>query len=69
MKILIVEDEQKTAALLKELIETHPNYSVMSICDSVETAVNYLQIHQSHLDIVFILCFAKNIFRKKESEL
>ncbi len=53
MKILIVEDEQKTAALLKELIETHPNYSVMSICDSVETAVNYLQIHQSPLDIEY----------------
>ena len=50
MKILIVEDEQKTAALLKELIETHPNYTVMSICDSVETAVNYLKTHQPYLE-------------------
>ncbi len=54
MKILIVEDEQKTAALLKELIETHPNYTVMSICDSVETAVNYLKTHQPYLDVVFM---------------
>ena len=54
MKILIVEDEQKTAALLKELIEMHPNYSVVGMCDSVESAVNFLQIHQPHLDVVFM---------------
>lgn len=54
MKILIVEDEQKTAVLLKELIELHPNYSVVGMCDSVEKAVNYLQIHQAYLDVVFM---------------
>ncbi len=54
MKILIVEDEPKTASLLKELIETHPNYTVVGICDSVETATHYLQIHQSYLDVVFM---------------
>jgi DNA-binding LytR/AlgR family response regulator len=54
MKILIVEDEQKTAALLKELIETHPNYTVAGICDSVESAVNFLKIHQPQLDVVFM---------------
>lgn len=54
MKILIVEDEQKTALLLKEFIEWHPTYSVVSICDSIETAVLYLRQHQQNLDVVFM---------------
>jgi two-component system, LytTR family, response regulator LytT len=54
MKILIVEDEQKTALMLKEFIEWHPNYNVVSICDSVETAVSYLRQHQQDLDVVFM---------------
>jgi two-component system, LytTR family, response regulator LytT len=54
MKILIVEDEQKTALLLKEFIEWHPNYNVVAICDSVETAVHYLRQHQQDLDVVFM---------------
>ena len=54
MKMLIVEDEHKTAQLLKELIELHANYIVMAICDSVEAAVHYLQLHQHHLDVVFM---------------
>jgi two-component system, LytTR family, response regulator LytT len=54
MKILIVEDEQKTALLLKEFIEWHANYNVVGICDSVESAVNYLRQHQQDLDVVFM---------------
>lgn len=54
MKILIVEDEYKTAQLLKELIELRANYTVETICDSVEAAVHYLQLHQHNLDIVFM---------------
>lgn len=54
MKILIVEDEHKTAQLLKELIESHADYSVVATCDSVEAAVHYLQLHQHHLDVVFM---------------
>lgn len=54
MKILIVEDEHKTAKLLKELIELHPNYSVVRICDSVEATVQYLQTHQDLLDAMFM---------------
>lgn len=54
MKILIVEDEHKTAKLLKELIELHPNYSVVATCDSVEATVQYLQIHQHNLDVMFM---------------
>ena len=54
MKILIVEDEPKTALLLKEFIEWHPTYSVVAICESIETAVNYLRQHQQDLDVVFM---------------
>jgi two-component system, LytTR family, response regulator LytT len=54
MKILIVEDEQKTALLLKEFIEWHPTYSVVAICDSVEGAAHYLRLHQQDLDVVFM---------------
>jgi two-component system, LytTR family, response regulator LytT len=54
MKILIVEDEQKTALMLKEFIEWHPTYSVVGICDSVESAVHYLRQHQQDLDVIFM---------------
>jgi two-component system, LytTR family, response regulator LytT len=54
MKILIVEDEQKTAELLKDLIELHPTYSVVGICDTIKAAVNYLRLHQPDLDVVFM---------------
>lgn len=54
MKILIVEDEHKTAKLLKDLIELHNNYKVVAICDSVEATVQYLQIHQHDLDVMFM---------------
>jgi two-component system, LytTR family, response regulator LytT len=54
MKILIIEDEQKTALMLKEFIEWHPTYSVVAICDSIETAVAYLRQHQQDLDVVFM---------------
>jgi DNA-binding LytR/AlgR family response regulator len=54
MKILIVEDEQKTALMLKEFIEWHANYTVVSICDSVETTVAYLRQYQQDLDVIFM---------------
>jgi two-component system, LytTR family, response regulator LytT len=53
-KILIVEDEQKTALMLKEFIEWHANYSVAAICDSIETTVAYLRQHQQDLDVIFM---------------
>lgn len=54
MKILIIEDEQKTALMLKDFIEWHQNYKVMAICDSVEASVGYLRQHQNDLDVVFM---------------
>lgn len=54
MKVLVVEDEQRTALMLKEFIEWHPNYQVMSICDSIEMTVSYLREHQQDLDVIFM---------------
>ncbi len=54
MKVLIVEDERKTAELLKELVEVYPNYTVVGICDSIEATINYLGLHQQNLDILFM---------------
>jgi two-component system, LytTR family, response regulator LytT len=54
MKILIVEDEQRTAFMLKEFIEWHPTYNVVSICDSIEATVSYLRQNQQDLDVVFM---------------
>ncbi len=54
MRILIIEDEQKTALLLKEFIEWHQSYRVTAICDSVESSVDYLRQHQQELDVIFM---------------
>ncbi|UZR98890.1 LytR/AlgR family response regulator transcription factor [Chondrinema litorale] len=54
MNVLIVEDEKKTAELLKELIEDQPDYLVVNICDSVESTVAYLKKHQQKLDLIFL---------------
>jgi two-component system, LytTR family, response regulator LytT len=54
MKILIIEDEQKTAQMLKRFIEWHQNYQVVAICDSVESSVKYLREHQQDIDVIFM---------------
>lgn len=52
--ILIVEDERKTAELLREMIEKQSAYLVVHSCDSIEAAVTYLEKHQSKLDLLFL---------------
>ena len=54
MNVLIIEDENKTAAMLKELIELHHEYLVVNICESIEASVNYLKKNQQKLDLVFM---------------
>ena len=54
MNVLIVEDEIKTAELLNELIESHPDYLVVSIQDSIETTVAYLEQNQDKIDLLFL---------------
>jgi len=54
MNVLIIEDENKTAAMLKELIESHPDYLVVNICESIEASVSYLHKNQQKLDLVFM---------------
>lgn len=55
MNILIVEDEPRTAKLLKEFIETaDENNTVLEICDSVESTVQFLRTNPLRLDLLFM---------------
>ncbi len=54
MNILIVEDENKTAELLKEFIEENEECLVVDICQSIENTVKYLTRNQSKLDLIFM---------------
>jgi DNA-binding LytR/AlgR family response regulator len=54
VNVLIVEDELKTAELLKRLIESNSNYSVVKIIDSVEKTVSYLGKNKDDLDLLFL---------------
>ena len=54
MNVLIVEDERKTAELLKELIESKPDYIVVSIQDSIESTVSYLNKNLEKIDLLFL---------------
>lgn len=54
MNILIVEDENETAELLKEFIEENEQCLVVNICQSIESTVKYLTKNQSKLDLIFM---------------
>jgi DNA-binding LytR/AlgR family response regulator len=54
MNVLIVEDEMKTANLLKDLVESQPGFSVINLLDSIESSVQYLRAHQSEVDLLFL---------------
>jgi two-component system, LytTR family, response regulator LytT len=54
MNILIIEDEKKTAVLLRDMIETHGERLVVNVCESIEESVVYLFKNQSKLDLIFM---------------
>jgi DNA-binding LytR/AlgR family response regulator len=54
MNVLIVEDEIKTAQLLKELIESKPDFIVVSVQDSIEGTVSYLNRNKEKIDLLFL---------------
>jgi DNA-binding LytR/AlgR family response regulator len=55
MNILIVEDEPRTARLLKEFIlALDESNTVIDICDSVESTVHFLQTTTFRLDLLFM---------------
>ncbi|PZP44265.1 MAG: DNA-binding response regulator, partial [Pseudopedobacter saltans] len=54
MNVLIIEDEQPTAALLKEIVETEPDFLVVKTLDSIVDAVSYLARHQQNMDVIFM---------------
>jgi len=55
MNILIVEDEPRTARLLKEFIESvDEHHTVLEICDSVESTVHFLTTSPHRIDLLFM---------------
>jgi two-component system, LytTR family, response regulator LytT len=54
MNVLVIEDENKTAQLLKEMIENHTDYLVVNICQSITSSVSYLKKNQEKLDLIFM---------------
>ncbi|HLI92633.1 MAG TPA: LytTR family DNA-binding domain-containing protein, partial [Puia sp.] len=55
MNILIVEDEPRTARLLREFIVALDDANtVLEICDSVESTVQFLQKNSQRLDLLFM---------------
>ena len=55
MKILIIEDEPRTARLLKEFIlAVDDSHTVLDICDSVESTVYFLQTTTHRIDLLFV---------------
>jgi len=55
MKILILEDEPRTAGLLKEFILAYsPKMEVLDILDSLEESLDYLENHEIKPDLIFM---------------
>ncbi len=55
MNILIIEDEPRTARLLKEFIlAVDDSHTVLEICDSVESTVQFLQTTTHRIDLLFM---------------
>jgi two-component system response regulator LytT len=51
MNILIIEDEPRTAKLLKEfIVAIDDTHTVLGICDSVESTVQFLQTTSQHAE-------------------
>jgi two-component system response regulator LytT len=55
MNILIIEDEPRTAKLLKEFIlAADDTHAVLGICDSVESSVQFLATTSHRIDLLFM---------------
>jgi two-component system response regulator LytT len=55
MNILIIEDEPRTAKLLKEFIlAVDDTHAVLEICDSVESTVQFLRTTTHRIDLLFM---------------
>jgi DNA-binding LytR/AlgR family response regulator len=55
MNILIIEDEPRTAKLLREFIlAVDDTHTVLEICDSVESTVQFLATTTHRIDLLFM---------------
>ncbi|MFP9115913.1 LytR/AlgR family response regulator transcription factor [Flavobacterium sp. RHBU_3] len=53
MNVVIVEDEQHTARLLHEIIESNEGFTVIQHLESIAEAVTYLACNSSGVDLLF----------------
>lgn len=53
MNIVIVEDEQHTARLLHEIIESNEGFKVIQHLESIAEAVTYLACNSTNIDLLF----------------
>lgn len=55
MRILIIEDEPKTADVLKDIIlQVQPKTEIVSIIDSIQKSVEYLSVLGNSPDLIFM---------------
>ncbi|OFY24480.1 MAG: hypothetical protein A2W98_11180 [Bacteroidetes bacterium GWF2_33_38] len=55
MKILIIEDEPKTADVLKDIIlQVQPKTEIISIIDSIQKSVEFLSVISNSPDLIFM---------------
>lgn len=55
MNILIIEDEPRTARLLKEfIVALDDSHAVLDICDSVESTAHFLRTTSHRVDLLFM---------------
>lgn len=54
MDVLIVEDEQYTAELLKEVIERKPEFTVVEMLASIEETVHFLRKNSAGINLIFL---------------
>lgn len=54
MNVLLVEDELHTATMLRDMIESDPDFLVVEKLDSITDTVAYLGKYQKRIDLVFL---------------
>ncbi len=55
LNVLIVEDETPAAEKLQRYLQRYsPAIHVLQVCDSVEGAASWLQVHQEEIDLIFM---------------
>ncbi len=54
MNILIIEDENHTAQLLKEMIESESENLIIGVLESIEEGARFIEKHKNKIDLIFL---------------